>query len=163
MSPRTVITAMLALFVGASVATLVVKELQKNGADADPTQAAPDEEAMPVLPHQVIAYYFHGEARCPTCIKIETYSHDAVQKGFADALKDGRLRWRMVNFDEKPNNHFVEDYQLTSASVVLVDLRDGREVAWKNLPEVWDLTHDKALFTQYVQKEVNSYLKSSTQ
>ncbi len=111
-----------------------------------------------VVPHKVIAYYFHGNLRCASCRKIEAYSREAIETGFADKLKSGLLDWRPINTDESENEHFVEDYQLYTKSLVIVDMKDGKQVAWKNLDKIWQLLNNKDYFIEYVQFEINQYL-----
>ena len=65
---------------------------------------------------------------------------------------------RVVNVEEKGNEHFVKDYQLFTKSVVLIDERNARPVAWKNLPKVWELLNDKDRFVSYIQRETRAYL-----
>lgn len=108
--------------------------------------------------HRVIAYYFHGTFRCPSCRRIELYTQEALETAFADALRDGRLEWRVLNVDEPDNAHYINDYKLYTRSVVLSDLRDGKEVRWKNLDRVWRLLGDKEAFLDYVRGEVAAYL-----
>jgi hypothetical protein len=135
-------------------------------AQAKPRTAAPPKKAAPVpvrtdstrLPHRVIAYYFHTNQRCSNCRKIEAYSHEAIEKAFAKELKDGRLVWRLVNIQEKDNEHFVKDYELYTKSLVLVDEAKGRQVRWKNLTRVWEFLGDRGGFLKYVQDEVRGYL-----
>ncbi len=116
---------------------------------------APDTSAAA---HQVTAYYFHGNLRCASCMKIEAYSKEAIEQAFAAELKDGRLAWRVVNTEEKGNEHFVKDYQLYTKSLVLVDAARGRQVRWKNLEKVWQYLQDKPAFLQYVRAETRAYL-----
>lgn len=111
--------------------------------------------------HKVIAYYFHTTHRCATCLKIENYSHEAIEKGFADELQDGRLEWRMVNTDEEENEHFVEDFELYTKSLILVEIKDGEQIRWKNCTKVWELLMNKDAFRTYVQDEVRSFLGDS--
>jgi len=75
-------------------------------------------------------------------------------------VKEGKVVWRLVNLDEPANQHYIEDYQLYSKSVIVSDVRDGEEVRWKNLVKVWQLTNDKAAFISYVQEEVRDYLEA---
>jgi len=124
-------------------------------APADSVQAAPDTTAGA---HRVLAYYFHTTRRCASCRKLEAYSQEAIEAGFPEALKDGRLAWRVVNVEEKGNEHFVKDYQLFTKSVVLVEEADSAQVRWKNLPKVWELLGDKAGFLRYVQEETQAFL-----
>lgn len=116
--------------------------------------------AVPQLSHKVIAYYFYGKVRCPSCKKIEAYSQEAIQGqgGFAGPLKDGRLEWRAINVEEPGNEHFTKDFQIYTKSLVIVDTIDGKQKQWKNLAKVWELLYDKDGFVKYVRDEINSYL-----
>jgi len=109
----------------------------------------------------VIAYYFHGNRRCVSCKKIESYSQDAVETGFADELKSGALQWQVVNIDEDEYKHYIKDYQLYTKSVVLSKIQDGKEVAWKNLDKVWTLLGDKEDFMKYVRDELHAFLNET--
>jgi hypothetical protein len=112
-------------------------------------------------PRRVLAYYFHTTKRCVSCRKIEAYTTEAITTGFAGELKDGRLVFQAVNVDEKENERFVKQYQLFTKTVVLVDERSGKQVAWKSLPKVWELLNDKEAFQRYVQAETRAYLAGS--
>ncbi len=107
---------------------------------------------------KVIAYYFHVSVRCPTCRAIEEYAREAVERGFAEQLKSGALEWRPVNVQLPQNRHFIRDYQLYTRSLVLVKLKDGQEVEWRNLEKVWELVGRKTDFLKYVQTHVRAYL-----
>jgi len=168
MKSKTIIRTLLLAFVVVSAAALISQELRRHpeahpGA-ADPAlapsaSAGPIGEApLPAPAHQVVAYYFHGRARCPTCLKIEAYAQEAIQSGFAEELKSGTLTWQVVNVEEPGNQHFVQDYRLYTKSVILSDRHQGREVRWKNLDEIWVLITVKADFQKYIQDEVRAYL-----
>jgi hypothetical protein len=111
--------------------------------------------------HKVIAYYFHTNTRCSTCIKIEAYSKEAIQNGFAEELKNGTLEMRIVNYENPENRHFMQDYKLVSKSLVLVNTVNGKQTEWTNLKIVWQLTGRKDAFLNYVRKEVRGYLAKS--
>ena len=106
-----------------------------------------------------IVYYFMTTQRCPSCMKIEAYSKEAVEKGFTEALKKGSMVWRMVNVDQSENKHFIKDYGLYTKSVVLVKIRDGKQVNWVNLDKVWALLGDKTAFQKYVTDEVKIFVE----
>jgi hypothetical protein len=108
--------------------------------------------------HKVIAYYFHTNTRCSTCIKIEAYSKEAIEKGFPEELKNGTLEMRIINYENPENRHFMKDYQLVSKSLVLANTVNGKQTEWKNLKRVWLLTGRKDEFLDYVRKEVRLYL-----
>lgn len=165
MKAKTIITTALLLFVLGSAVYLVVEEVGSespsppSGADS-PAVAGPNEPSPAAKASKVVLYYFHGTVRCPTCRKFESFSNEALQEAFAEALNDGRLEWRVVNVDEPGNEHFVSDYQLYTRALVLVKIRDGKQAAWKNLERIWELVRDKRAFVTYVQNEVGSYLEA---
>jgi hypothetical protein len=107
---------------------------------------------------KVIAYYFHGNYRCYTCTKIESYSREAIEAYFADDLKTGQLEFRSVNVDEPANRHFIQDYQLHTRSLVLTLYRNNQQQKWKNLKDVWQLVRDKDRFYKYVKSETEQFL-----
>ena len=113
------------------------------------------------VPDGIVVFYFHGNARCATCRKIEAYSDEAVHSGAAKELADGTLSWRVVNVDETANRHFIEDFQLITKSVVLAEYRDGEVVRFKNLDKVWQLVRSKDRFVEYVQGETQEFLEPS--
>ena len=111
--------------------------------------------------HKVVAYYFHTNTRCDTCIKIEAYSHEAIEEGFKSAIKDGTLELRVVNYEEPQNRHYIKDYKLVSKSLILVNLVEGKQTEWTNLKLVWTLVKSKEAFLNYVRGEVKDYLSKS--
>ncbi|MCW8984606.1 MAG: nitrophenyl compound nitroreductase subunit ArsF family protein [Thermoanaerobaculales bacterium] len=106
----------------------------------------------------VVAIYFHGNVRCATCRKIESYAHEAVQTGFSEAIQEGALAWRVINVDEADNAHFIQDFQLVTKSVVLAEYREGQVVRWENLDKVWQLVRSKDRFVDYIQSETREFL-----
>jgi hypothetical protein len=108
--------------------------------------------------HKVIAYYFHTNTRCSTCMKIEAYSKEAIEQDFPEELKKGILEMRIVNYENPENRHYMKDYKLVSKSLVLVNTVNGKQTEWTNLKLVWQLTGRKDAFLNYVRKEVRSYL-----
>jgi hypothetical protein len=127
---------------------------------AYPTLCALAQESAGHQPaaHKVIAYYFHTNTRCSTCIKIEAYSKEAIEKGFPEEIKNGTLEMRIVNYERPDNRHFMQDYKLVSKSLILVNMVNGKQTEWTNLKLVWQLTGSKDAFLNYVRKEVRSYL-----
>lgn len=110
---------------------------------------------------KVVAYYFHGNTRCTTCRMIEAYARLAVYNGFPDEMKKGGIEFRLVNVEEFGNEHFVQDYQLVTRSLVLVRFSGEKQEKWENLDRVWDLVNDKEAFERYVQDETKKFLEES--
>jgi hypothetical protein len=134
-----------------------------SGPGASPAMAPqatpPATVAAPSSSQGVRVYYFHGNARCVSCRKIEALAGEAVRAAFSEELKQGKVEWLVVNVDEPANKHFIQDYKLYTKSLVVVDLVDGSQVRWKNLERIWELLLREDLFRQYVQDEVKSYLE----
>lgn len=108
---------------------------------------------------QVVVTYFHTTARCPTCHRLEEYSRDTVESAFARELNQGRIVFNVINIEEKENRHYIQDYKLYTKSLVVSERKDGKEVRWKNLPDIWKLVRDREQYEQYVRREIEDYLK----
>jgi len=108
---------------------------------------------------RVIAYYFHGNFRCYTCHTMEQYSKEAIEANFKDALSSGMLEFKVVNIETRGNEHFVQDYQLYTKSLILSLAKDGKVIKSKNLTKIWEYVRNKQKFLDYVSEEVNNFLK----
>ncbi|MDP6523720.1 MAG: nitrophenyl compound nitroreductase subunit ArsF family protein [Kiritimatiellia bacterium] len=151
MKLKSILTTALLVFVGVSIAFMLWKNTAEKGQASDVEEYGEG--------HVVVAYYFHGNARCETCRKIESYTADTVTNSLADYISSDALVFEIVNVDEPRNEHFVSDYELSTRSVVLVNIVDSQQTAWKNLEKVWDVVDDKAAFQQYIEEETLAYLK----
>lgn len=173
MKPKTIITILLLVFVLGSVVFLIAGESLKKGetpatttkekpvANDGPSPAQQRENTKKTSPQssrKIIAYYFHGRARCRSCILIESYTKEAIYRDFENELKSGHLEWRPVNVEEAGNKHFIQDYKLYTKSVIIADVQDNRQMRWKNLEKVWELLYEKEVFFNYISDEIKAYL-----
>ena len=178
MKIKTLITGILLLFVGISVVYLVMGESRSDQiADESPAQPAIEPVIEPAIEpvrdddmvdgsseeseepvRQIIAYYFHGTRRCVTCQTIESSAEESLRTEFSGELETGKLAWRPVNVDTPENEHFIEDYELSTRSVVLVEMLDGEQKQWKSLTRTWELVGDKPSFVAYIQQETREFL-----
>jgi hypothetical protein len=152
---KRILQVILLLFVAGSIAFAISRTREADSV----TSPADVSQGKQPLKHQIIVYYFHGNARCQSCLKIEAYSSDAIKAQFAEQLKTGTLEWRVVNVETAENEHFVGDYKLVTKSVVLVEMNEGKQVQWKNLENVWNFLDNKDRFSEYIKSEVSGYLK----
>jgi hypothetical protein len=109
----------------------------------------------------VVAYYFHGSFRCPTCHKLEQYSKEATEVNFKDALRSGKLEFKVVNIEDKGNEHYGSDYQLYTKSLILSLVKDGKETRWVNLDKIWEYVGNKERFIDYVKSGIADLLKEA--
>lgn len=112
--------------------------------------------AIPVSTAKVAVYYFHTTYRCMTCNKLEAYAKEAVEKGFAKERENGEVSFASLNVEDKGQEHFIQDYQLKTKSLVLV--APGKKGRWKNLEKIWDKVSDKNEYIHYVQEETKAFL-----
>lgn len=153
---KTVLVILLLSFTAVSVIVFIARETKRQP-DALPADKTPA-PGVPAPGSCLQVYYFYGNVRCATCRKIEAYAKETVSLNFAEEVRTGRVRLSAINVDEEPNTHFTGDYQLVTRSVVLSDLKDGKEVRWKNLAQIWDKVDDKDAFIAYVTAEIRAYL-----
>ena len=163
MNIKKIFTVALLLFVAGSIGYMIVNEKKTE-------TVAPEERIEPVSKtenedvqqdNQLIVYYFHGDQRCPTCHKLETYAKEALDAYFADEIASKKIVWKIVNVDRTENSHFVQDYKLVTKSVVLSEVSNGKEVGWKNLDQIWQRVRDKDSYLQYIRDSILKGLKDT--
>lgn len=165
MTVKDAATNSLLMFVAATCVALVVRALpqpQPQQVEAGSTTSVGAAKAggatTPAIEDGVVVYYLHSNFRCDTCRTIEAYAKEAVESGFADELQAGTIQWRVVNYESPGNERFATDYETVAPNVVLVKFKDGKQVDWKGLPEVWEHTGDKPAFLDFVQSSLRDFL-----
>ncbi len=107
---------------------------------------------------ELVVYYFHGNARCVSCRKIEQYTKEALEKFYKNEIDDKKIVFNVINTEEQGNEHFINDYQLYTKSVVLSQLKKGAELKHKNLEGVWQHIHNKENFYNYIHTQIENFL-----
>lgn len=139
---KKILTVLLLLFALVSIAYVVYREVAgKESVGAAQAPAAVAQKADPLT-----VYYFHGAKRCMTCNKIEELTKQAISGKFAKELAAGSVVFASVNVEDKDNEHFIRDFDLTVRSVVMS--KNGK---FEKFDEVWSLVGDPAKFTAYLQ------------
>lgn len=139
--------------------TLVVVSLGTWGARTfSSAHAAGGGDALPA--DGIVVVNFHPATRCNACREIGTEAQAVVEGGFADALKSGAMHWRVINFEEPANKHFIQDYGLTTSTVVVVRRKDGRDVEWRRLDAVWDHLFEGPATRAYLQEQITALYPS---
>jgi len=151
---KTATVVVLLLFVALAIIVFAMKTFKKESTATSPAKKI----SQPVL-SKVIVYYFHGTQRCESCIAIENYSKETVNKFFANELGSGKLEFIVRNVDLDENKHFVQDYKLNWRSLVVVLIKNGKEIKYENLFGVWTYKGDKEQFYKYVKDAIDTYLK----
>ena len=102
----------------------------------------------------IVVVNFHPAARCNACRQIGKEAQAVVETGFAADLKSGRMNWRVINFEEPANKHFVQDYGLTTSTVVVTRREGGRDVEWQRLDAVWDHLYEGPAMRAYLKEHI---------
>jgi hypothetical protein len=131
-----------------------------------PQESVPvsEAEAVPQVKTQkakVTAYYLHGNYRCANCTLIEANSRESIEANFKKELDIGLLEYKLVNFDEPDNRHYINDFKLTTKSLAVVLYKEGKQVKYKVLSDVWLHLRDKPKFLEYVRAEINMFLQEA--
>ena len=172
MNQKRIITILLLVFVAASVTALVAKEIFKSGSEDNTVSLVQDipqpvvveniieevKDASPEQKKKLVVYYFHGNARCVTCRKLESYAKEALVLYFSEGLSSGTMEFKPVNVEIPENDHFIKDYSLVTKSVVLSDTVNGEQTNWKNLDKIWELVGDKEIYQQYIRDNIKEFL-----
>jgi hypothetical protein len=156
MKAKKIVTGLLLLFVAITVGTIVVKETSEQASEMAPVLGTTNRTVG--APVKVVVYYFHGNYRCPTCLKIEALTAEAANTGFAGDIRNGRVELKSVNVEEQGNEHYIQDYELASRSVVVARYEGESPKAWKRLDAVWTLHGDRDGFFRLVQDETRLLL-----
>jgi hypothetical protein len=115
------------------------------------------------LPQALVVYCFQTNQRSAKCEKIERLMHEVLEKSFPAQLKDHKIVWQVVNFEEPENIHLADKYQVTATSIVVDDGRPGNPGQATNYQQkAWTLADDKEAFTKYFRGEIEKALKQQT-
>jgi len=163
MKLKQILTIVLIVFVAGSLAYMVAKETTAKPSTSETADnVIPDEEKANVkLDDRIIVYYFHGDVRCETCHKLETYAKETLDTYFADELAAGKIVWQVVNVEQPQNEHFIGDYKLITKSIVLSKVAQGKEVKWENLDRIWQEVGNKQNYLEYVHDSILKFMEDT--
>ena len=108
---------------------------------------------------RVVAMYFHRTKRCPTCLKMGSYSEEAVKKGFAKQVKEGSVEFHYVDFQDKKNAALTKGYKVSGPALIVAKIKGNKVKEYKNLKDIWTNVREKPQFIKYVRENVESYWK----
>ncbi len=92
--------------------------------------------------------------------KIEKYTKEVVDKHFADALADGTLVWKVLDYQSPKNASLVQEFMVKKTCIVVGDARlDGSGMATNLEKKVWELVDNKEEFQKYVRDFIQKTLK----
>ncbi len=107
----------------------------------------------------VVVMYFHRTQRCPTCLKMGGYTEEAVTKGMAKEVKEGKVSFHYIDFQDPKNAAFTQAYRVSGPTLLVVRVSGDKAAEYKNLQDMWTKVRDKDAFVEYVQSNIKTYLK----
>ena len=110
---------------------------------------------------RIVVMYFHRTQRCPTCLKMGSYSEEAVKTGFAQEIKAGKVEFHYIDFQDAKNEALTKGYKVSGPSLMVVRVADNKAATYKDLTEIWTKVRDKAAFVEYVQANVKDCQKDN--
>jgi hypothetical protein len=119
---------------------------------------AADASAPPA--DRVVVMYFHRTQRCPTCLRMGSYSEEAVVSGFPKQIKAGTVEFHYIDFQDEKNEALTNGYQVSGPSLIVAQVAGDKVKQYKNLTEIWAKNRDKDEFLKYVRDNVAVYQKS---
>lgn len=108
---------------------------------------------------RVVVMYFHRTQRCPTCLKMGSYSEEAVKDGFAKQLKDGKVEFHYIDFQDQKNEALTKGYKVSGPTLIVARVAGKKVAEYKSLTEMWTKVREKKEFVEYVQSNVKEYQK----
>lgn len=137
MNPKTLFSIVLIGFIAVSVVFAFRKVAPEASSNQDQV-AASNEAGITASPvglnaklakSQFSAVYFHAPHRCPTCGKIESFSHEALSA----EIEAGNVAWQIADDTADTNASLVDQFKVFTSTVVLVEVQDG-EVGYTESP-----------------------------
>ncbi|HFS68143.1 MAG TPA: hypothetical protein ENK67_08015, partial [Flavobacteriia bacterium] len=70
---------------------------------------------------------FYGKHRCISCINIEKNTKATLNKHFKDEMDNGKIVFKMVQWDDPKNDALVNKYQAAGTSLIIHTVANGKE------------------------------------
>jgi thiol-disulfide isomerase/thioredoxin len=109
--------------------------------------------------NRVVVMYFHRTQRCPTCLKMGSYTEEAVKTGFAKEIQAGKVSFHYIDFQNEQNAAFTTAYNISGPTLIVAKANGEKVAEFKNLQEMWTKVRDKDAFLEYVRTNIKDYLK----
>ena len=140
--------------------TRIAEELEAIRRQGGIAAASGQEAASLVADNALMVYYFHG-VRCATCRAAESNARETLEAEYASQLENGEVVWKVLDYMTDPTaKAMAKDFDVTTATVVLVRMKDGEIDVWNRLDRVLAMAEDKPALSAYLQDEINEMLKT---
>ena len=138
--------------------TIVLLTLASVAVTSASTALAAEQPAKPPA-DRVVAMYFHRTQRCPTCLKMGSYSEEAIKKGLAKQVKEGSVEFHFIDFQDKKNAALTKGYKISGPALIIAKVEANKVKEYKDLKDIWTQVREKPKFIKYVRENVEAYMK----
>lgn len=107
---------------------------------------------------EIRVIYFHGPIRCHTCVQIENEAQMTVKSNFEKELKSGLITFQSIDYVSDTTNNYEKQYQLENQSLIIAKYENGKQVKWKKLEKIWNLTGNYDRMSRYISSEIKKLL-----
>jgi hypothetical protein len=77
---------------------------------------------------KVDVYYFHPNERCPIDQSIEENARKLMQSAFARELKEGTIRFQVLNTDDKANAAIASGFDINAQALYIVHVEKNKTI-----------------------------------
>ena len=71
--------------------------------------------------------YFHAKYRCATCTSIEANTRKTLETYFASQVKNGTIKFQVLDVSDSKNEKIVEKYQADGSGLFLTQINGKKE------------------------------------
>lgn len=75
---------------------------------------------------EVEVFIFHTDRRCSSCKTMEVNTLKILKANFSKELKNGKIKYRVLNIDKKENKKYRDRYQLIGSALIIEGEIDGQ-------------------------------------
>ncbi|MCF8373525.1 MAG: nitrophenyl compound nitroreductase subunit ArsF family protein [Bacteroidales bacterium] len=69
---------------------------------------------------EITVYYFHNTRRCATCQAVESETQKALDKLYAEKVKNGKITFLSINIEEEGNEKLIEELEISGQTLLIV-------------------------------------------
>jgi hypothetical protein len=105
-------------------------------------------------------YNFHVTNRCASCIAIEEATTRTLDTYFSAEVKQGRIKRKILNVDEKANATISEKYQAFGSGLFVTRVYQGKETTTDLTGDGFKFARNKEdRFIEILKSKISEYLK----
>lgn len=103
-------------------------------------------------------FHFHPTRQCTSCITVGDYANATLMTYFADELASGKIVFRHINGELAENQALVEQYGVSSSSLMLGIYTSDSGFYHEENVKVWYRTDDQQRYMDYLKGVIEKRL-----